>query len=337
MGNINVALAGGYWATNMGNAFYDLGVQYLLQAANPEAKIYFTSDRPEYAWNRYNAANANSLCCFEYFQDMNYLVFTGPMLSMMCLKYWEKTLANLNKKGTKIILLSAGSNLYNEEEKKEVSEFLKHHRFYALFSRDEETYLNYREYFDHSYNGICCAFYISDYFNPYSLQIDPYVVFDFETYEEPVFWENDSKWDFEFHDRKYCWDKHLKRIRKRIYKKSYDDMFGEYQIIRTKHSLYQPRNLYEGNHIYLSDVPYDYLNIYANATAVFSDRVHACVAALAQGTPAMLFNPTGRSKLINRVCKDNFNDIYSHPITIDMSYLKQEKEMQIKELRRILV
>ena len=60
---------------------------------------------------------------------------------------------------------------------------------YAIFSRDSETYESYRDLFEHSYNGICCAFYIPEYFQSWELDMEPYVVFNFEQYREPSFVE----------------------------------------------------------------------------------------------------------------------------------------------------
>lgn len=246
MKSINIMYAGGYWATNMGNAFYNLGVQYALKAANPNANIVFTSDLPEYAWNRYNSQNVNSFCCLNCLEGIDYLVFAGPMLSWLYLKYWENIIEVAKRKGVKIVLLSAGCSSYNEVEKEKVTEFLRKHHFYALFSRDEYTYLTFRKYFDYSYNGICCAFYIPEYFTPYAMDINPYVVMNFETYEEPIFEESDLQWRFEFMGKAYYYDEKLKKIKKRIFKRKYTDTLGEYSIIRTKHTVFRPLIPYGG-------------------------------------------------------------------------------------------
>jgi hypothetical protein len=47
-----------------------------------------------------------------------------------------------------------------------------------------------------------------------------------------------------------------------------------------------------------SDEPYTYLTIYAAVHLTLSDRVHACVATMAYGNKAMLFNESTRRDVL---------------------------------------
>jgi hypothetical protein len=80
------------------------------------------------------------------------------------------------------------------------------------------------------------------------------------------------------------------------------------------------------------DLPDPYLALYAHAALVLSDRVHACVAALAYGRPAMLFSKSPRALILERV---GANRIEQRPITISQDELRGEKEKMIRFLRSI--
>lgn len=60
-------------------------------------------------------------------------------------------------------------------------------------------------------------------------------------------------------------------------------------IIRTHHSpWYAHRKYLKENNTLISECPDNYLNLYANAAVMYSDRVHACVAVLAFGVEEKL-------------------------------------------------
>ena len=109
------------------------------------------------------------------------------MFATMDVRKWKNILQKANEAGTKIICLSAGGSRYTQEEVEQVREVLQKFDLYALFSRDSETYENYKDLFKYSYKGICCAFYIPEYFKAWKLDVEPYVVFNFEQYREPIF------------------------------------------------------------------------------------------------------------------------------------------------------
>jgi len=80
----------------------------------------------------------------------------------------------------------------------------------------------------------------------------------------------------------------------------------------------------------ISEVPEDYLNIYANAKATHSDRVHACVASLVYGTPARLY---ARAALFDRV---GLAAITEQLVELDFAKLEEAKEDQVAFLRKAL-
>lgn len=196
MKEINVLYIGGYYSTNIGNAFYNLGIQQVLNSLPKKINLYKTSDVQAYAWGRYNSRNTSSFNPCECFSDMDYIIWSGPMMGIAYVEGWKAVLQKAETIGAKVIFLSAGGNQYTYEEVEAVRKLLAPFHLYALFSRDYETYESYRDLFEYSYNGICCAFYIPEFFKPWKLDLEPYVVFNFEQYREPVFVKADVGFEF---------------------------------------------------------------------------------------------------------------------------------------------
>ena len=110
---------------------------------------------------------------------------------------------------------------------------------------------------------------------------------------------------------------------------------GEYEIIRTDHRFHPHfrRKIYSQYNSFCSDLPYGYLNIYANSKLTLSDRVHACAATLAYGNSAMLFAKTNRIGLLERV---GVEEITEHPVKLDLDRLEKEKKDMIAWLKEKL-
>lgn len=110
---------------------------------------------------------------------------------------------------------------------------------------------------------------------------------------------------------------------------------GPYGIVRTDHRFHPHfrGKIYEQANSYVADLPYGYLNLYANASLTLSDRVHACAVTLAFGKSAMLFSKTNRSGLLERV---GAAEICQKPVALDMDYLADEKQKQLRWLCKLL-
>ena len=83
----------------------------------------------------------------------------------------------------------------------------------------------------------------------------------------------------------------------------------------------------------MSDCINDYLFLYANAKEVHTDRVHACVAALAYGNPAKLYYRTRRAYLFRKVVD---GDIMSNLVTANLNKLNKEKKKMILRLKEVV-
>ena len=92
--------------------------------------------------------------------------------------------------------------------------------------------------------------------------------------------------------------------------------------------------VYAHNNSFCADVPYGYINLYANSQLTLSDRVHSCAVTLAFGHSAMLFVKTNRVGLLERV---GAGEITKRPVQIDTEKLKAEKEQMVEWLKKTLV
>jgi hypothetical protein len=339
-----------YWPLNIGNAFVDLGAMQSIHQALDKSIIYIVSDYPpimfkekfrsplgKIAEKMYRNPNIKRLNqrlidvkiktfkkdrllkndknrleshCFNLgeFIRANYAIFSGMVLWDSFIKQHKSTFLALKKKGTKIILNGVGGPFYSENEVAVVSQFLKEVRPYALISRDEKAFKYYGDLAEHSYNGIDCAFFINDHYAPPKLDIPNYIILNFDKLPEP---------------KVNLTDKLVVRVHHYSSSETYS----------------MPKKYFIRPNTVVSDSPYDYLTLYANASAIFSDRVHACVVTLSYGRPAKLFVRNDDVEIFNRMLL--FKKIGAHTINDRLTYpdikrIEKEKEKQIRFLHEVL-
>ncbi len=339
-----------YWPTNIGNAFVDLGsMQSINEALNKKCIICTTSTyskmlfeekfkfplgktiekvcgnqiiskiSQKFAYIETNFLKKNNLIKKEeklecYYLDIGklfrteYAVFSGMILWNDFIKRHKSTFLTLKKKGVKIILNGVGGPFYSEKEINFVRQFLKQLRPYALISRDDKAFKYYADLAEHSYNGIDCAFFINDYYKPPKLDLADYIVICFDKLPEP-------KVNLE--------DKLVIRVHHYWSSQTYP-----YRI---------PKEYFLKPNTIISDSPYDYLNLYANTSATYSDRIHACVVTMSYGHPARLFagndiEVRNRMLLFRKIGADSIVRRLTHP---DIKKIEKEKEKQVMFLREI--
>lgn len=329
---------GGFWSTNIGNSFYNLGCMYLLNQAIPNGEIRFLSDPPGWFWNE-NRKNPKNALDYIGFLKTDYIIISGPALNKQFKNVWGPTLEKLKHKRTKLILMSIGSLEYTNEEEEICRELLKKVPPYILMSRDEQTYEIYKDLAEYSYNGICGGFYAPEIFHPCETDLGDYIVLNFESIPEPVFKigvdNTKSDYHFDFLNNKWTITLRKKYGLSNLFSKGVPDKLDKYKITRTRHRVnaVSTKKLFNKKNIFAADIPYSYLNIYANTKATFSDRVHACAVTLAYGNPAMLFSMSPRAKIFERF---NLKDIKKRPIIIPKAQLENEKLNQIKFLKEVI-
>ncbi len=351
-----VAYVGGYWETNVGNGFFNLGADYVLKQVFGEENVTMVFDQPAYI-TQWNTKKGNPPKAFDYIShlELDYIVLLGPVISRAFLNIWKDTLLKLKEKGTKYMILSAGMMKYDDEVIEECKEFFRECPPYVLTSRETKTYDIFKDYATYAYDGVCFAFFVPDAYKPLKTDIGKNVVLNFDKIPEPKLYINDKTENYDVlstvngDEFKF---KYFSNILSKIGLntdrftdalvyllsifpgKKRPTKIDKYTILRTDHR-FSPmfmNKVYRYDNSFCADIPHTYANIYAEADITFSDRVHACALTLAYGNYAMLYAKTGRSALLDRV---GAKDISEKPVKIDMDYLKEEKQKLLEFLKGI--
>lgn len=351
MSGKNIAVVAGYWSTNIGNSFFQLGAEYLLKKVFPNDNVFIFADQPGY-WNVNEGNPPNSFPMLES-MDLDYLVIQGPFLRPEFDKIWLKTLRQLQSTGTKIIVLAAGMMKYDAENVRKYREWLSEVPPFIFTTRDTDTYRLIHDLAEHSYDGVDTALFITDLFHPPKTNLGEYVVYNFDKWPEPKIWyteKNNTKAfaDNSFHFDDHVWNLKFPTMRKRMVQKSrlmqtIDSWVPEnvatslngYKIVRTDHRTnpYYIRNTYRRPNTFAHDLPQSYLAIYANAKLTLSNRVHACVATMAYGNSAMLFSETPRARLLDRL---GATEISKKPVKLDLALVAEEKYKMTEWLKAVV-
>lgn len=359
MKQIRVAYCTGFWCTNIGNGFFSLGIEYILKKLLGNENVTIVSDIQTYTTS-YGKRLYPDKYQLEFISklDVDYIVLAGPVISKYFLRLWKDIIVELNRKGIGYILLSAGMMKITEEVITECKDFFEQYPPYILSSRDEKTYMEFGKYAENAYNGICFSFFAPDFYSPCMIDKDhSYWVFNFDKIKEPeIYLENEIKSkgsrEIVFGGQKYLlkFPKIITLLSSKtdrftdalIYALSIfpqakrNDYVGNYNIIRTDHRFHPHfrSKIYSQNHSFCADLPYAYLNIYANSKLTLSDRVHACAVTLAFGNSAMMFANTARVGLLERVGVKNISD---EPVKLDMDLLQNEKIKMVNWLKDKLI
>lgn len=211
----------------------------------------------------------------------DYAVFSGCILTVIYFSTKDRLFEKLKENGVKIIFYGVGGNTYSDFEVNYIREKLKSIKPYAILTRDSVAFKHYSDLAEQSFDGLEPAFYLNklSYMKDIKLDITPYVIL---TFDKP---EN------------------------RDIEKKLEEKFGtEYNVIKASHIPF-PNKAYfidtPSRSHFITNSPYEYILLYANAKEVHTDRVHACVPTLAFGNPCRLYNKTLRANLFEKVCTGN--------------------------------
>ena len=323
MNKITVLHNGGGWTTNIGNAFLDYGSMESIRQAHLDADVHLTSVLNRWVSHHMDSGitgrlhkksmNISNVLNIQEYGKVDYVTQSGAFLASHWFDLHGEILLKLKEKGVKIIFNGGGmtDTTYNEEEIEKTREWVKKITPYAFISREEMSFETYGDLAEHSYNGIDCAFFLSDSYAALQLDIPSYIVKNFDRVAEPD-----------------------------LYSLNVDD---DKHVIRTHHSFWHnfnpleymkmKKNYYGLENTMISEIPEDYLNLYANSDGTYSDRVHACVATFSYGNPARLVSDSPRSLLFDRI---NAGDITEKLLEPDMTIIKKEKDNQVAFLAEIL-
>ncbi len=336
----------GYWSTNIGNAFFQLGAQYALNRAYPGAHVFLIGDQPGY-WNTRKGNPSNALDYAKHL-DLDAVVVLGPYVRPEMEGITGQMLRAQHRKGAKIIVLAAGMMQYDKDTIALSRRLMAECPPHIFTTRDTETFEALGDLATHAYDGVDVATFVSEVFPRVPTDLEPYMVLNFDQIPEPVIGPKEGfsgrvDRTFEFDGREWCVRQARKRTEWSYRRRAYpflDAMLFRQPgpervdgrlVLRTDHR-YNPFLMlksYRSPNTYVGDIPHTYLSIYANSQLTISNRVHACVATVSYGNPAMLFTRSPRAYLLKRLGLEGIKD---RPQRVDLAFLRREKAALISWL-----
>lgn len=313
---------GGNTMDNLGNGFLDIGAWYLMRQVDPTAEIISISNT--FPSKQYYYGNSTGLrrpgkgernrFDLRTMFDADYVVFTAACLCDNWFAFNEKLIKHLIQTQMNVVILGAsgsdsGTLEYNQSEFGRIRKLVEQMNLHLITSRDHTTFEGFSDLATYAHNGVDCAMYLNDAFSPAKMNMGPFDVLTFDSMDEPKI---DTSRD----------------VLRLCHKVSVIDSFC--RMLRHPIRVLKLANTRD----WASEWPEDYLHVYANCNTVYTDRVHACVAALIFGNSAMYMGDSPRSGLLSRVLQGA--DITKEPVTLDMDYIRQEKEDHLSFLKEHL-
>lgn len=286
------------WFTNVGEAFIDIGGMSLLKKIFPEYPMACCSEMTT-LYSRFSPCS-KKIELLDYqilnriydpidFMEADYLVFPGMFACKDFVNDCKgKIMADqMRACGTKIVFLGLGGQTYGSEEVELCKRYFEKIQPELIITRDNVTYDNYKDVAP-CIRGIDCAFWINDSFNPKGFTKKKYDVITFNRSKEP-------------------------------------EMFKDWEVpvIRPWHMQFSYKKNYFTDGRMISDTPYDYLTIYANANRVYTDLVHAVIPSLTYGVPVKYWYIDKRSYAFDAVEGLKNEDGW---LTVECSRLEAQKE-----------
>ncbi|MFO7545525.1 MAG: polysaccharide pyruvyl transferase family protein [Trueperaceae bacterium] len=315
-------------SSNIGNAFFYLGVRHLLGSLVPNARVYESQFLPinPYRLNRQQAANA-----FDYFAEVegaDAVVIAGPVLDRGFGRQFEPALARAAEADVPVLLLTAGGRGYDDEEVAHCRAVLERYRPAVFTSRDRDTFDAYADLAHRSYDGVCTSFFVDEWFEGYPTpKLEPYLVSTFDFGPEPRL---DGVTRDALRQRKpievptearrtRAMANNVRYLLQRDLPRTVNGMTvvrATHRPLRSKHLQFHRPNLVSAFH-------HDsYLNLYRHAELTLTDRMHAAAVTLAFGRPALLTLASNRTRLLARA---GFAAVQGEVLYPDPTRIREEK------------
>lgn len=297
--------------------------------------------------------NPRNYVDFLQYLDVDYLVLQGPVMNSWMQISWEETFKALRKSKVKIILLSCAFFKFRDSEIAAVKSFLEEYPPHLISTRDDRTYDIIKSWLPRvpKYNGIDSGFFLNRCVTPFRTKPEkPYITVNFDRYPEPTISTtpldpkrfNIRSVELEgqsyylgvpkFLDRYAHKGKIIGYFADLADRRKLPESLNNNAIVRPEHRFFPhvTHKIYRQPNATASDEPWTYISIYANSQFTISDRVHACVATLTYGKPAMLFTPSPRAALFKRL---GLSQIKERLVSLNLDHLEQEQEYQISWLK----
>lgn len=315
------------WPINIGNGFIDYGAVHLIKTAAPNAQVYWASELAKWVFKA-NRQNMDHSIDLAELMDIDYLVVSGMSLCDEFIEVEGPVLKKLSERGVKIVFNGSGGESYHQKEVDNFKKFMASIQVTAFISRDEVSYNNFKDLCPVSFNGIDCGFFLSDAFRAAPLIIKDYVVYAFDWMDEPLLDTQGRKVMRAHHDcSKVLPNYASKSLRKNGTVFTLNNKWPFIRKVGFDDGFY-----FKNRDILISDIPDDYLHLYANCYAVYTDRVHAAIAGLSFGHYARLYSKSPRGYLFERM---GVGDVKSKLVKLDQGYFNKEKQDHISFLKKV--
>lgn len=251
------------WFTNVGEAFIDIGALYIIDQLWNKPQVACVSDMSD--WYASSLASreqskfkrrtfSNTSAKIYNYLEADYFVMSGMFASERYLdSSGRKMVDQMIQNGSKLVILGLGSEKYTEDERTCLARYYEKLKPELIITRDVKTYMAYKDCAE-TILGLDCAFWVKNTFDPRGFANNRYNVHTFNRSEEPK-----------------------------------DIPIEDADVIRAWHMQYYTSLSNLKDNYMVSDSPYDYLTMYANANKVYTDLVHATIPALQYGVPVKYY------------------------------------------------
>ena len=229
--------------------------------------------------------------------NADYVIIPGMVGTLEYLNAPSKKMIDvLAKKGCRPIFLGLGGEKYDEKEFDSLKKYFEQIKPALITTRDNEIYEQYKNVAP-CVKAIDCAFWTIDMFDPRGFVDRDYDVVTFNRIEEPEYFKNKDN------------------------------------VVRPWHMQYLFRREQSEKTTLISDTPYDYLTVYANANRVYTDLVHATIVSLMYGTPVKYWENGKRFKAFYALDELKTNDGF---LFTSEDLLEQQKEQIVINAKKII-
>lgn len=314
---MTVALVAGSWSSNIGNAFYNLGAEWLLR--NIGCEVSFFPESPRWKGDvPFHFDAVGRVGC-------ELVVLNGPCLNERLPYVYRETFVRLYERGVRVGYLSAGMARYDTEESEKIGRLLEEFPPAFICTRDRQTTQLLSPKVDCPiYDGLCASMFLNDAIKPVPLIKDPYLVLNFDGEIEP---------EFTFSDQGAA-------VVTRKHTKNYPEFLLGRKVVRTSNLSIDEGydKIYRKPNTYHSDLPQGYCSILKHADIVYSERVHTCAAALIYGAKAQFVRISDRSfeKRSQVFQRLGVAEIYERPVCLDFESIDLEKAQMRAFLKSLL-
>lgn len=316
---------------NIGDGWYQFSLFYMLKNIYPHHEIILGEGPIKRAFRLSNKKQLNNALDLLKYQEADIHVFSGPMIPQIIQNYGSVIKEILRKKNNYVLISASGTGLTSSQIQ-EIGNFLKKYPPLFMSTRDNETYLNFKDYVPNSYNGICTAFLVDLNIKLNTFTLDkPFFISSFYTEMEPDFILKDHSKPTSIENiivkhKKTKYHLPFKIARHLNFLNSQQSELNGVKIVRTIQNLNT-----RFNHInfampnsFISFNPLTYLEVVKSSEFTISDRVHACAVSLGCGKPARFLFETPRAGIFERLKFDyKKNEGIMYP---NMPLLIEEKE-----------